>query len=114
MKKVKLKFNHDEITCILNILHEQVIQGGHYRTLNPTKEYKSMCVFITGHIVELYAKHFHKTCFSYTGVRTFNLSPLQGYALMLTIENGWLESTNQWTRNILQVTHNRIHKQVAA
>lgn len=112
MKKVKLKLSYEELDTLLSLLQTQVIHGESYKRINPTKDYVAIVPFVVGHVSEFYLKQYQKTCFAYTGSKTINIHPLQAYALKYVIENGWLSSDNKWTRTLLQLYFERLHKQL--
>ena len=114
MRKVKIKLNYDELDCILKLLNDQVITRYSHKSIAKLTDNLTVSIFVVGHIAEIYAKQFPKTCFAYTGVKTVSLTPLQAIAVLYVIQNGWLTSDNQWTRTLLQINHDRIHKQLAA
>ncbi len=113
MKRVSLKMNYESLDIILRLIKEQVLEGDSYKTVNPSHDYKTLAAFVVGHLAEIYAKYIGKTAFSFTGMRMISLTPLQGYALMIALQRDWIRSENAWTKNILQINSDRLHKQLA-
>jgi len=107
MKKAKIKLNHDELSALLGLIKDQILS---LELKNQSFLIKSMIASLG----EFYSKQQSKILFSYTGTRTVSLTMAQACAFVHSVESGFFSTENTWTRTILQLNHNRIHKQIAA